>query len=98
MLREEAMWDGPGVDAVRAALRELGRHRVVELREDGSGYLLDAHAVAPRYTLDEGIWTDEHLDWLAYASHEGTIAFGGVLAEALPRFWPHLTDQRWNGW
>jgi hypothetical protein len=70
---------------------------VVELREYGAHYLLDVDLFAPRYTGAEGVWTDETLDWLAYASHEGTVAFGGTLALALPRIWP-LDEWRWTGW
>lgn len=95
VLREESMWDGPGVDMVRQVLH--GRRRVVELREYGADYLLDVGLLAPRYTGAEGMWTDETLDWLAFASHEGTIAFGGTLAEALPGVWPRLGEWRWNG-
>lgn len=97
VLREASMWDGPGVDMVRQVLHELGRRRVVELREYGADYLLDIDLHAPRYTGAEGMWTDETLDWLAYASHEGTVAFGGTLALALPKIWS-LDEWRWTGW
>ncbi|MFI9009130.1 hypothetical protein ACIGNX_18075 [Actinosynnema sp. NPDC053489] len=95
VLREEAMWDGPGTDVVREALR--GRGRVVELREHGAEHLLDLDLLDPVYTGAEGMWTDDALDWLAFASHEGTVAFGGVLADRLPRLWPDLDGWRWTG-
>lgn len=94
VLREESMWDGPGTGMVRQVLRDLGRRRVVELREYGTEYLVDIDLFAPRYTGAEGVWTDETLDWLAFASHEGTVAFGGVLAALLPESWPHLDEWR----
>lgn len=36
------------------------------------------------------------LTWVAYASHEGTVAFGGQLAAALPTLWPDLDRWRWS--
>ncbi|WP_431882928.1 hypothetical protein [Micromonospora gifhornensis] len=98
VLTKESMWEGDGVDQVRRVLRELGRPRVVELREYGADYLLDVEIVAPRYTGPECYWTDEQHDWIAYASHEGTVAFGGVLAAALVATWPEVDRWRWPGW
>lgn len=87
VLTGESMWEGNDVDQFRRVLRELGRRRVVELREYGADYLLDVEIVAPRYTGPEGLWIDEHHDWIAYASHEGTVAFGGVLSAGLVATW-----------
>ncbi|BCJ75197.1 hypothetical protein CS0771_47410 [Catellatospora sp. IY07-71] len=97
VLTEESMWEDDGVDQVRRVLRELARPRVVELREYGADYLLDVEIFAPRYTGSEGLWTDEHHDWIAYASHEGTVAFGGVLAARLAATWPEADSWRWPG-
>ena len=59
---------------------------------------------------DEAMWDDDGvaqvrrvLDGLgrariAYASHEGTVAFGGVLAAELLAPWPAVDDWRWPGW
>ncbi|PRX05980.1 hypothetical protein [Actinoplanes italicus] len=96
VLDEGSMWEDEGVDHVRQVLRGLGRSRVVELREYGPDYLLDVMTLAPRYTGPEGLWTDEHHDWIAYASHEGTVAFGGVLAANLLRTWPGADSRRWR--
>jgi hypothetical protein len=98
VLTGESMWEDDCVDRVRRVLRELGRPRVVELREYGSDYLLDIEIFAPRYTGSEGFWSDEHDDWIAYASHEGTVAFGGVLAAGLVETWPEVDNWRWPGW
>jgi hypothetical protein len=40
---------------------------------------------SPQYTGAEGLWADARHDWVAYASHESTVAFGGALADALAR-------------
>ncbi|MBE1498164.1 hypothetical protein H4696_005264 [Amycolatopsis lexingtonensis] len=58
--------------------------------------LIDVDLVAPRYTGAEGVWSDDPLTWVAYASHEGTVAFGGRLAAALPTLWPDLDRWRWS--
>ncbi len=94
----DSMWEGDGVDQVRRVLRDLGRSRVVELREYGADYLLEVEILSPRYTGPEGFWIDEHQDWVAYASHEGTVAFGGVLSAGLVATWPEVDRWRWPGW
>lgn len=98
VLTEESMWEDDGVDQVRRVLRELGRRRVVELSEYGPDYLLDIGIFAPRYTGAEAIWSDERHDWIAYASHEGTVAFGGALSTGLATNWPDVHSWRWPGW
>lgn len=98
VLTGESMWEGDGVDQVRRVLRELGRPRVVELREYGADYLLDVEIMAPRYTGPEGFWIDERHDWIAYASHEGAVAFGGALSAGLVATWPEVDSWRWPGW
>ncbi|MFJ6673307.1 hypothetical protein ACIQMJ_19530 [Actinosynnema sp. NPDC091369] len=90
------MWDEPeAVTHVRTALRAARGGRVTELSEHGEDYLIDLDLVAPRYTGAEGVWSDDTLTWIAYASHEGTVAFGGHLATALPATWPDLERWRW---
>ena len=98
VLTGESMWEDDGIDQVRRVLRELGRPRVVELREYGADYLLGVDIFAPRYTGPEGFWSDEHHDWIAYASHEGTVAFGGALSGGLVTTWPEVDSWRWPGW
>lgn len=98
VLAQESMWDGPGAGLVRQALINSGGQRVAELREHGVDYLLDVELFAPRYTGAEGVWSDHSLDWIAFASHEGTVAFGGALAGALLTTWPDLDTWRWSDW
>lgn len=96
IVTEASMWDEQAVSHVRAALRSAGAGRVTELREYGEDYLIDVDLVAPRYTGAEGVWSDDTLTWIAYASHEGTVAFGGHLATALTTTWPDLDRWRWT--
>ncbi|MFD4674961.1 hypothetical protein ACFWNN_34910 [Lentzea sp. NPDC058450] len=92
----DAMWDAGGFELVYDALVDMGLHRVVEIREHGDpGSLLDLDAVELAYTGAEGIWTDDSLDWIAYASHESSMAFGGTLAERLRTSWTDLSDWGW---
>jgi hypothetical protein len=95
ILVEAAMWDGDGVRRVRDALRGIGGTRVVELREYGADYLLNIGMFAPTYNGAEGLWSDDSLAWIAFASHEDTVTFGGVLGAALQATWPNLDEWRW---
>jgi len=95
VLTEASMWDEQGLAQVRTALRELSGGRVTELREYGADYLVDVEMFAPRYTGAEGVWSDDTLTWIAFASHEGTVAFGGQLTAALEAEWVDLDRWRW---
>jgi hypothetical protein len=96
VLAEASMWDEQGILHLRAALREFGGGRVTELREYGADYLLDVELFAPRYTGAEGVWSDDTLAWIAFASHEGSVAFGGELAAALESRWSGVGRWRWS--
>jgi hypothetical protein len=98
VLTDAAVMRTDGVEVVRRVVRELGCQRVVELREYGVDYLLDVEMFSPQYTGAEGLWTGLRDDWIAYASHEGTVAFGGSLADAIATNWPDLERWRWRGW
>jgi hypothetical protein len=76
ILKEASMWDRPGVAGVRRALQNMGGLRGAELREYGAEYLLDVELFAPTYNGAEGVWSDDSLSWIAFASHEGTVALG----------------------
>jgi hypothetical protein len=96
MFAEQSMWDQQITARLRSALRDLGGPRVTELREfreHGPDYLLDVDLVAFRYTGSQGVWSDDTLSWIAFASHEGTVAFGGRLADHVSS-WPELG--RWR--
>lgn len=99
ILKEASMWDRQGVARVRTALRDMGGLRVAELREYGvADYLLDIELFAPTFYGAEGVWSDGSLGWIAFASHEGTVAFGGLLASVLSATWRNLEEWRWSGW
>ncbi|MGW4412747.1 hypothetical protein ACWEJ6_52795 [Nonomuraea sp. NPDC004702] len=97
VLTEASMWNEQGLAQVRAALLEMSGSRVTELREYGADYLVDVEIFAPQYTGAEGVWSDDTLTWIAFASHEGTVAFGGRLAAALEAKWVDLDRWRWSG-
>ncbi|SCL25830.1 hypothetical protein GA0074692_2035 [Micromonospora pallida] len=71
VLQEPCMWEEHGSARVRQALRDVGTGRVVELRESGPDYLLDLDLVTTRYNGAEGVWSDDSLTWIAYASQKG---------------------------
>ncbi|MFC7244188.1 hypothetical protein ACFQO7_17075 [Catellatospora aurea] len=96
IVQGEALWEEPVVDAFRHALDRLGVRRVIELREYGPEYAVEVNLTAPRYTGAEGVWSDESSSWIAYASHEGTVAFGGTLVPVLEQVWPGVNSRRWT--
>ncbi|GAA5155843.1 hypothetical protein GCM10023214_12130 [Amycolatopsis dongchuanensis] len=98
VLRDECMWTADGVNATRRVLRDMGVRRVMELREYGADYEIDVELVALRFAGTESIWTGETPDWIAFASHEQTIALGGEIATLLPQVWPESLRWRWRGW
>ena len=68
---------------MRRFFADNGAERIIELREDGVSYALQADAAELAYTGAEGFWTSVAGDWIVYCSHEGTITFGGVMADEL---------------
>jgi len=96
ILRGDSMWEKQNVELVRHALHSLHAERMVELREHGPEYVLEVDLMAPRYTGAEGVWADESLSWIAYASHEQTVAIGGTLAESVAKIWPDIEVWRWS--
>ncbi|PWK84672.1 hypothetical protein C8D88_108288 [Lentzea atacamensis] len=59
---------------------------------------LDLDLFEPVYTGAEGVWTDDTLDWIAYASHESSVAFAGTLADRLRATWTDPDDWSWVPW
>jgi hypothetical protein len=88
-------------DEVQVRLRDvlagLGVSRVLELREllTGAECEIDLELFEPIYTGEgEGFWTDGSLDWLIYASHEGSVTVAG--AQLLPAFKKAFPE--WPDW
>jgi hypothetical protein len=75
-------------DRIKRFLADNGVARVIELRENGASYELDADAVEVVYNLAaEGFWTTAGSEWIAYCSHEDTITLGGkIAAEVAPAY------------
>jgi hypothetical protein len=96
-------WANAIVDPGRASelLQGVSSGHIIELRTDmGVGYESDDTLVQLFYGWElEGLFTDASLDWLIYASHEDTVALGGVhLVASLDRIAPDWRSNEWNGW
>jgi hypothetical protein len=99
VVRETGVWEGGGETATRAALAEMDVARVIELREDLVHREIDVDWFTPRYTAaGEGLWTDASVEWVAYASHESTLAFGGTIRCHLQAAWSGIDEWAWRGW
>jgi hypothetical protein len=75
-------------------LRAYGVDKLYEFLESGHAYKIQISEIHPFYgyynasTGGEGFWCSERMDWIIYASHEGTITFGGEwLVEGLKSLW-----------
>jgi hypothetical protein len=42
-----------------------------------------------------GFWVSDDLDWIMYASHEGTITVGGLLGDAVRKVSPAIKEFDW---
>jgi hypothetical protein len=83
-------------ERLRVLPAERGVTRVWELREYGPEYELDVFAFQPKYDGAEGFWTSSNLDWIVYASHEGSITVGGWVLAEVKREWPGWERQIWT--
>lgn len=68
--------------------------QVIEFLETGETFNIQVSNLYPYYGYNgdlpgrEGFWTSHKMDWIIYASHEGTIAFGGEwLVKGLKLLW-----------
>jgi hypothetical protein len=97
VLRQDGLVEGSGEAFIRAALSEMGVKRVLELREDLVHREIDLELLTPTFSISgEGLWTDESLAWIIYASHESTVAFGGSIREHLILAWSGIDQWRWR--
>jgi hypothetical protein len=99
VLRADGMFEGGGESATRQSLTEMAVARVVEVREfreHSPDRIVAVEWLSPTYNGAEGLWTDESLSWIAYASHEGTVAFGGSIVPHLEAAWGGIDRWRWR--
>jgi hypothetical protein len=69
-------------------LAARGIERVWELREYGPEYEQDVSLFEPLYNGAEGYWSSQALDWVVYASHEGSVTVAGWLLHELKKTCP----------
>lgn len=79
-----------------AILADRGVARVWELREYGPEYESDLVLFGPRYDGAEGYWSSGDLEWIVYASHEGTVTVGGWLLGVVQAGWPAWHSGLWR--
>jgi hypothetical protein len=82
--------------ALHGILATLGIKRVFELREYGPEYEQDLALFEPSYNGAEGYWISDDLDWIIYASHEGSITVGGLMLNELKAIWPAWKSHLWG--
>jgi hypothetical protein len=74
----------------------IASERIYELREYGPSAMIARSEFLPVYTGAEGFWFDDSLTWLAYASHESSVAFAGTIRSNIEREWPEAADFPWT--
>lgn len=86
--------DSSKLNCIIMLLKEHGVSQLYEFLESGHAYKIQISELRPFYayynasTGGEGFWCSEEMDWIIYASHEGTITFGGEwLVEGLKSLW-----------
>jgi hypothetical protein len=86
-----------GYATLRRILTEHGVSSVFEFREDGAAYQVRVATFEPCCTGLEGFWTTDRLDWIIYASHEGSVTVGGEwLLPAVQAAWPSWERRVWT--
>ncbi|NOU89756.1 hypothetical protein GC102_28985 [Paenibacillus sp. LMG 31460] len=78
---------------ILTVLKEHGIEQIYEFLETGETYRIQISDLHPFYGYygaigGEGFWCSDKMDWIIYASHEGTITFGGEwLVSKLKSVW-----------
>lgn len=83
-------------EVLRDAIRRQGTDRVWELKEYGPEFEEAVELFEPVYDGAEGYWCSERLDWIVYASHEGSITAGGTVIEIVRQAWPQCANYLWK--
>ena len=87
-----------GEKRIRAILEKHGVGKIWEILEGDVDYEIDVTYLRPQYTGVEGIWFDDDLDWIIYASHERSITIGGWLLDEVKAIWPNWEERVWTTW
>lgn len=74
-----------------------GIERVWELREYGPEYEENVSLFEPHYNGAEGYWSSGDLDWIVYASHEGSVTVAGWLLQEVKAMWASWEAHVWTG-
>ena len=83
-------------EVLHERLRRQGIRRIWELKEYGPEFEEAIELFAPLYDGAEGYWCSQGLDWIVYASHEGSITVGGSLVATIHDVWPHYSEHPWK--
>jgi hypothetical protein len=78
------------VSDIQNILVEQNIYQILEMHEDRTVYVIESKSLDPSYDglYGEMFWFNENMDWIIYASHEGSITFGGrELISSLKRKW-----------
>jgi hypothetical protein len=83
-------------ERLHALLASRGIRQVWELREYGPEYEQDVLVLQPSYNGAEGYWSSGEMDWIIYASHEGSVTIGGWLLREVKTIWPAWQVHVWT--
>lgn len=83
-------------ECLQDILSAHGIDRIWELREYGPEYVEDVSLFEPSYNFAEGYWTSGDMDWIVYASHEGSITVAGWLLMSIKEVWPSWQSSLWT--
>ena len=78
------------ISDIKNFLWSQNRNQIFEMHEDRTVWVIETNALDPSYDVRylERFWFDEDMNWIIYASHEGSITFGGrELISALKGKW-----------
>ncbi|WP_189014498.1 hypothetical protein [Paenibacillus marchantiophytorum] len=82
------------LEVIISLLKNHGVEQVLEFLETDHSYKIEVSNLYPYYCYNgefiggEGFWCSDKMDWIIYASHEGTITFGGDwLVKSLKSLW-----------
>lgn len=81
---------------LRDMLAKHGIDRVWELREYGPEYEQETLLLDPSYNGAEGYWSSGDLDWVIYASHEGSVTVAGWILQEVKELWPSWQADIWE--